>query len=146
MNQLFLHPFHFSNTTYHGKKNRQFWLFCTKFAPKMRFLFKTRQTNIIIEFSVIELAHGPNFILTTQFLLFGPNFPKKEIYSSKEKKFEYHHWIQHIQLNLSTKFQLKQMILIFWIIFAQKGYYLFKTVKTVQMDIIIIEFTIFELV
>ena len=57
------------------------------------------------------------------------------------KKKTYHHLILHIGISLGAKFQLKQAILIFWIKFAQKGYFRSKTEKVST----IIEFCMFEL-
>ena len=49
--------------------------------------------------------------------------------SQKQKKNERHHGILHVQITLSTKFQLKLTILIFWTKFVQKRYSRLKTEK-----------------
>ena len=54
--------------------------------------------------------------------------PKKSISSLKQKS-EHLHWILHIQISQTTKFQLKNTILIFWTKFAQKQCYQLKTEK-----------------
>ena len=38
----------------------------------------------------------------------------KKVFPVKNRESEYHHWILHFRINLSTKFQLKLTILIFW--------------------------------
>ena len=56
--------------------------------------------------------------------------PKKFISSLKQKKSEHHHWILHIWINWSNKYQLKLTILIFWSNLSPKGYFLSKTEKS----------------
>ena len=59
------------------------------------------------------------------------------------QKDEHHYWIFHIRISLSTNFQLKPTIKIFWTKFAKKGsYFQFKTYKKNTTT----EFCIFELV
>ena len=68
---------------------------------------------------------------------------KKSILPVKNTKNEHHYWILHIRISLSTNFQLKLTIAIFWTKFAKKGSY-FQS-KTDKIDTTI-EFCIFELV
>ena len=58
------------------------------------------------------------------------------------KKNEHYHRILHIQINLDSKFQLQQTILIFRTDFQKNVYFLSKTEKMT----ITIEFFVFELV
>ena len=67
---------------------------------------------------------------------------KKSILPETQKN-EHHYWILHIRISLSTNFQLKLTIAIFWTKFAKKGSY-FQS-KTDKIDTTI-EFCIFELV
>ena len=60
----------------------------------------------------------------------------------KNWKNEHHHWILPIKIILSTKFQLKLKILIFWTKFAQKQQVQLKRAKLNITS----EFCIFELV
>ena len=46
----------------------------------------------------------------------------KQIYSVKTRENRHHHWILHIRINLSTKFQLKLKFLVFSTKFAKKGH------------------------
>ena len=46
----------------------------------------------------------------------------QEILPVKNRKNERHHWIFHTRISLSTKFQLKLTILIFWTKFTQNWY------------------------
>ena len=59
-----------------------------------------------------------------------------------KRKPEHHDWILNIHISLSTKFQLKQTILIFWTKFAHRGCFLTKKEKVNSTT----EFCIFELV
>ena len=68
---------------------------------------------------------------------------KKGHLRSKTQKNDNHYWILHIRISLSTNFQLKLTIAIFWTKFAKKGSY-FQS-KTDKIDTTI-EFCIFELV
>ena len=60
----------------------------------------------------------------------------------KNRKSEHHHWILHIWVRLSTKFQLKMTIFNFWTKLAQKRYFQYK----IDAANITIEFCKFELV
>ena len=112
-----------------------------------------------------------NFSLNWQFRLFWPKLPKQGAFSLKEIKWisplnsaynnflhqiypkrlfpvkngeseQQQHWIQHIQISVSIKFQLKLASLIFWTKFSQKEYFQSKMEK----ESITMEFWIFELV
>ena len=93
----------------------------------------------------------PNFSLNWQFRFFWPKLLKQGAFSLKEIKWisplnsayndflhqiypkrlfpvksgenEKHHWIQHVQTCLGTKFQLKLANSIFWTKFPQKEYF-----------------------
>ena len=65
------------------------------------------------QFCISEFVWIPNFSLNWQFWFFEPDLPKREILS-ETKNSEYNHWILHIRISLSTKFQFKQPILVFW--------------------------------
>ena len=56
-------------------------------------------------------------------LSFPTKFTQKSVFWVKNKKCEHHQWIPQIRISLSTKFQLKMVILIFWIKVAQKRYF-----------------------
>ena len=62
----------------------------------------------------------------------------KRVFSVKNEKNEHYHWILHIRISLSSKFQLKLKSLIFWTKFSQKGRFQSKRAKLN----IIIEFCI----
>ena len=94
-----------------------------------------------MEFCIFKLFLAPNFSLNWKFWFFGPHLTKKGISNHKQKS-EHHHWILHIWISLSTKFQVKLTVLIFWTKFALKSYFWSKTEK---MNITI-ESSIFELV
>ena len=66
---------------------------------------------------------------------------QKRVLPVKNRTSEHQHWILHIWIRLSTKFQLKLTILIFWTNLTQERYFRSKTEK-VNM---IFEFCIFEL-
>ena len=111
----------------------------------------------------------PNFSLNWQFKLLWPKLPKQEAFNLKEIKWisplntayndlshqiypkrlfpvkngesEQHDWIQHVQISLSTKFQLKLENLIFWTKFSQKEYFQ----SQMEKKRITMEFWIFEL-
>ena len=67
---------------------------------------------------------------------------KKNILPVENTKNEYHYWILHVRISLSTSFQLKLIIAIIWTKFSKKGSY-FQS-KTDKIDTTI-EFCIFEL-
>ena len=58
-------------------------------------------------------------------------FPKK-VFPVEKRKSEHHHGNLHIWISLSTKFQLKLIILSFWTKFSQKRYFQLKTEQAVQ--------------
>ena len=64
-------------------------------------------------------------------IFFGPNLSKK-LFPVENRKNEHHHKILHIFISLGTKFQLKLIILSFWIKFTQKRYFQLKTEQAVQ--------------
>ena len=80
----------------------------------------------------LNILIGPKVADTTftlKILIFLDQIcPKKDIFGWKQKN-EYHYCISHIQISLSTKFQLKLTILLFWTKFTQKGYFRLKTEK-----------------
>ena len=55
-------------------------------------------------------------------MIFGTNFQKVYFRSKTEKNY-YYYWILHIWISLSTNFQLKLTIAIFWTKFTKKGSY-----------------------
>ena len=64
-----------------------------------------------IKMHIFGLAFILNFSLKWQFSFFGPNSTGKGIFDLK--KTEHSYWILHIRIRLGTKFQFKQIILIF---------------------------------
>ena len=76
-------------------------------------------------------------------MIFGTNFQRKVYFQSKTEKNKHHYWILLIRISLSSNFQLKLTIAIFWTKFAKKGSY-FQS-KTDKIDTTI-EFCIFELI
>ena len=80
---------------------------------------------------LIQISLAQNFSSKRQFLFFGSNLPKK-LFPVEKKKSEHHHGILHIWISLSTKFQLKQIILSFWTKFPPKRYFQLKTEQAVQ--------------
>ena len=97
--------------------------------------------HVIYTILHIQISLVWNFSSNSQFWFFGPNLPKKA-FPAENRKREYHHWILHIWISLGTKFQLKLIILGFWIKFTQKRYFQSKTDKVNITN----EFCIFELV
>ena len=85
---------------------------------------KTKKKNITIKFYIFNTDKGPNSIFNWQFLFFWTKLTQKSCFQSKEKKKETkrqnHHPILHIQISVSSKFQLQQTILIFWKKFSKK--------------------------
>ena len=93
----------------------------------MKFLDKTskksskiERLNITIEFYIFEIVCAPNFSLNWQFWIFGTNEPKMDTSDLKQKKNENHWRILNIQISVCSKFQLQQIILIFWNKFPKK--------------------------
>ena len=121
-------------------KYHEILIFWTIFAQKGYYLYKTEKLNTTIEFCIFKLFLAPNFSLNWKFWFFGPHLTKKGISNHKQKS-EHHHWILHIWISLSTKFQVKLTVLIFWNKFALKGYF---QSKTEEVNITI-EFCIFGL-
>ena len=103
----------------------------------------TGKMDIAMEFCLFELICVPKFSLNLKFWFFWPILPppqKKKIALVKNGKCKHHHWIVHIQISLSKKFQLKLAILMFWTKFAQKRYFWSKT----EQVSITIDFWIFQ--
>ena len=94
---------------------------------------KTKKKNITIKFYIFNTDKGPNSIFNWQFWFFWTKLTQKSCFQSKEKKKETkrqnHHPILHIQISVSSKFQLQQTILIFWKEFSKKGYFWSKQKK-----------------
>ena len=107
---------------------------------------KTKKKNITIKFYIFNTDKGPNSIFNWQFWFFWTKLTQKSCFQSKEKKKETkrqnHHPILHIQISVSSKFQLQQTILIFWKKISKKGYFWPKQKK----KYITIELFIFKLV
>ena len=51
------------------------------------FQSKTDKADTTIEFCIFELVFVSNFTLNKHLWIFGPNLPKKDIYSQKQKKW-----------------------------------------------------------
>ena len=63
-------------------------IFWTTFAKRgSYFQSKTEKIDTTIEFCIFELVFVSNLTLNKQFWIFGPNFPKKDIYGQKQKKW-----------------------------------------------------------
>ena len=73
------------------------------------------------EFCIFKLFLAPNFSLNWKFWFFGPHLTQKGI-SNRKQKSEHHYWILYIWISLSTKFQVKLTVLIFWTKFALKAH------------------------
>ena len=65
---------------------------------------------------------------TGSFDFFEPNYSQSKK-KKKETNKQNHHPILHIQISVSSKFQLQQTILIFWKEFSKKGYFWSKQKK-----------------
>ena len=70
-------------------------------------IFKTKNMKITIQFYIFELVEVQNFNLNKQYWFFETNFTQKGYFRSKAEKNENHRWIFHIQIWISTEFQLK---------------------------------------
>ena len=85
---------------------------CTKSQLKLRILSSTYSKK----------CSGSKFQLRQTTFSFWNQFPKNRYFRLKTKKNEHHHWIFNFRIIISTKFQLKLIILIFWIKIApEKG-------------------------
>ena len=112
-------------------------IFWTKFAQKRYFWSKTEKKNITITSCIFALVRVPNFTVNKWFWILGANLPKR-VFPVKKQKIEHCDSILHIQISLSTKFQLKLTIVIFRTKFAQKGYFQSQTEKmsiTIELHI-----------
>ena len=117
-----------------------FWI---KLTQKWYFQTKKKNENYhrIIH---SQINQDSKFQLQRTILIFGTNFQKKVYFRSKAEKSEHHYWILHNWISLSTNFQFKLTIAIFFgARFPKKGSY-FQS-KTDKIDTTI-EFCIFELV
>ena len=95
--------------------NWQFWFFGPNLAKE--YLVKIGKKWTTYEPHIFEISRYQTSASRIKFASKGFSQSKKERVNST------HHWILHIQISLGTKFQLKLTILIFWTIFAQKGYF-----------------------
>ena len=77
----------------------------------------------------IQISQARNFSSNWQFWFFGSNLPKK-VFPVENTKSEHHHRILHIWISVSTKFQLKLIILSFWNKFTPKRYFQSKTTSS----------------
>ena len=108
-------------------------IFSTKFAKKGFSGLKQKKLishifyiNLHIQISLVR-----NFSSNWQLSFFGSNLPKK-VFTGENRKSEHDHGILRIWISLSTKFQLKLIILSFWTKFNQKRYFKLKTEWAVQ--------------
>ena len=84
------------------------------------FQFKTDKIDTTIKVCIFELVFV-SISHWTNNLEFSDQTCPRRIFMVKNRKSEHHHWILHIQINLGTKFQLKQ----FWFFgpdLPQKGF------------------------
>ena len=84
------------------------------------FQFKTDKIDTTIKVCIFELVFV-SISHWTNNLEFSDQTCPRRIFMVKNRKSERHHWILHIQINLGTKFQLKQ----FWFFgpdLPQKGF------------------------
>ena len=79
--------------------------FWTKVIRKSVFL-NQKNLTITIESYTVELVSVLNFTFNERFW-FLEQISQKQYFHSKAEKNEYHHWILHIQINPSAKFQIK---------------------------------------
>ena len=76
-------------------------IFWTKFAKQgSYFQSKTDKIDTTIKFYIFELVFVSNFTLYKQFWMFGPDFPKKDIYGQNRK------------LNIIIEFRLFKLVLV----------------------------------
>ena len=87
-------------------------IFWTKFPKKGHFRSKIGNMNVTIEFWVFELVLVP-ISLWKYNLEFLDRICPKRVFPVKKRESEHYHWILHVRINLSTKFQLTLIILIF---------------------------------
>ena len=101
--------------------NWQFWIFWPDLPKKGFSGLKQKKWTPHIFYIIlhIQISLVRNFSSNWQFWFFGPNLPKK-VFPVENRKSEHHHGILHIWISLGTKFQLKLIILSFWIKFTQK--------------------------
>ena len=102
-----------------NKSKHDNWILCisvslgSKFELKLTddFDFWTKFPNKSIT-GHIRINLCAKFQFSLKFSFFDQYYPKKYILV-KNAKCKHHHWILHIQISLSTKFQLKQAIYCF---------------------------------
>ena len=79
---------------------------------------KRKEITIECQILLVQISLGSRFQLQQDFDFTGKN-RRKTILSVKNRKNEYHHWVRHIRISLSNKFQIKVTILSFWTKFIQ---------------------------
>ena len=64
-------------------------------------------------------------------MILGINSEKKVYFRSKSEKNEHHYWVLHVEISLSSNFQLKVTVSLFWTKFAHtKGSYFQSEIDT----------------
>ena len=121
--------------------NRQFWFFGPTLPKRNISRPKQGRWMLLSNSPYLNYCRWQISSLIDNFYFLNTIFQKR-FFLIQKTKFEHLCWIQHIRINLCTKFHLKQTITIFRIKFTQTGYFLS---KAGEMNIII-EFNIFELV
>ena len=82
-------------------------LYCwTKFARKRYFWSKAEKMRIFFEICIFKSVWIWNLSFKQQFYFLRRNLPEKSI-SALKKTSEHPYWTLHIQITLSTKFQLE---------------------------------------
>ena len=76
--------------------------------------WKQKKINNTTELCIFELVSVPNFRLTHELPVLPLDFlyqicPKRVFPVEKKKKNEQHHWMVHIRISLSTKFQVNPL-------------------------------------
>ena len=101
------------------------WQFFSFYKKKDFSGLKQKKWTPHIFYITVHIQISWNFSSNWQFLVFGPNLPRK-VFPVKNWKSQ-HHWIPHIQFSLGTKFQLT--FLFFLTRFAQKAFFWSKIKK-----------------
>ena len=109
-------------------------IFLTRFAQKgFSGLTQKKWTPHIFYIILhVQISLLQNFSSNWQFLSFGPNLPKK-LCPIEKRKSKHRHGILHIWISLGTIFQLKLIILNFWIKFTQQKVFPVKAVQRLQV-------------
>ena len=94
-------------------------IFLTKFVKKRAFS-KIGKVNTTMEFCILELVLVANFNLNVPDIFLDQICPRR-VFSVEDGKNDHRQEILQIGISLSTKFQLKLTVLIFWTKFTQKG-------------------------